>query len=224
MFQRQLEAHVAHQSTHRAAAQLPLAQRFTSDDVHDLVAVDFITFVINHNDAVAVTVQSNTQIGFFRDYARLQRTNIGRADFFIDVHAVRFTANRNDVSTQLAQYIWRNVVRCAVSAVHHNFKLVQAQFIRECAFAELNITTGSIDNTTGFTQFGRIHAGDCFFHLRFNCFFNCIRQFGPVDGEEFNPVVIKWVVRSGDNNPGFSTESTRQISNGRCWHGAGERS
>ncbi len=218
LFQRQLEAHVAHQRTYRTTTQLSLTQGFTGDDVHDLIAIDLIAFVVNHNNAVAIAVQRNTQIGFFRNHARLQGTDVSGADFFIDVHTVWLTANGNHVCTQLTQYIWCNVVRCTVSAIHHNFKLTQTQFVREGAFAKLDIATGSINDTGSFTQFSRVHAGDRFFHFGFDSFFNRIRQFGPIDGEEFNPIVIEWVVRSGDNNPGLSTESTRQISNGRCWH------
>ncbi len=173
---------------------MPLTQRFTGDDIHDLVTVDLIAFVVDHDHAVAVTVQRDTQIGFFRDHARLQGADVGSADFFIDVNAVWLTTDGNNIGAQLTQYVWRNVIRRTVSAIHHNFKLAQAQFIREGAFAKLDIATGGIDNTGGFTQFSRVHTGDCFFHLGFYGFFNRIRQFGAVDREKFDPVVIVRVV------------------------------
>ncbi len=179
--------------------------------------------MVDHDHAVSVAIQRDTQIGFFCDHTRLQGTDVGSADLFIDVNAVWLTTNGDNIGAQLTQYIWRNVIRRTISAIHHNFKLAQAQFIREGAFAKLDIATGGIDDTGGFTQLSRIHAGDRFFHLGFYGLFNRIRQFGAVDREKFDPVVIVRVVRSGDNDPGFRTESTRQISNGRCWHWASER-
>ncbi|MNN45742.1 hypothetical protein D3C81_1600900 [compost metagenome] len=77
--------------------------------------------MVHHDHAVAITIQRNTQIGFFCNHARLQRTNVGRTHFFIDVDAIRLTANRNDICAQFTEYIWRNVIRRAVRTIHHDF-------------------------------------------------------------------------------------------------------
>ncbi|MPN39441.1 hypothetical protein SDC9_186969 [bioreactor metagenome] len=126
LFQRQLEAHVAHQRTYRTTTQLSLTQGFTGDDIHDLIAIDFIAFMVNHDHAVTVAIQRDTQIGFFREHAGLQGTHIGGTDFFVNIHAIGLTANGNHFRTQFTQHVRRNVVGCPVSAIHHNFKFVQA--------------------------------------------------------------------------------------------------
>src|SRR5690606_15424910 len=69
LLQRQLKTHVAHQRTYRATAKLALTQSFTGDDIEDLIAIDLITFVIHHDDAVAITVERNPQVGFFSQNA-----------------------------------------------------------------------------------------------------------------------------------------------------------
>jgi outer membrane autotransporter protein len=38
---------------------------------YGLGAVDLVTFVVDHDDAIAVAIQRNTQIGFFRQHASL---------------------------------------------------------------------------------------------------------------------------------------------------------
>jgi hypothetical protein len=97
----------------------------TGNDIEDLVTIDFVAFVVHHNDPIAIAIVGNTQIGFFRQHARLQGTNVRRPDLFIDVEAIRLTAHRDNLSAQLAENIRRNVIGRAVSAVDHHFKALR---------------------------------------------------------------------------------------------------
>ncbi|MNY48455.1 hypothetical protein D3C86_1837920 [compost metagenome] len=106
----------------------------------------------------------------------------------------------------------------AVGAVHHDFQAFQAQFAREGAFTEFDVTAGGIDDPARFTQFGRFYAGQRFFHFGFNGFFHMVRQLRAINGEEFNAVVVKRVMRSRDYNTGFRTEGTCQIGYRRRRH------
>ncbi len=218
LFQRQLQTHIAHQSAHRATAQLPLTQAFTRNDVEDLIAIDLVTFVINHDHTVTIAIQGNTQIGLFSQDTRLQGTHVCRANFFVDVQTVRLAADSDHFRTQLAEHIRRNVVSRTVGTVHHNFEVCQAQLIRESAFAEFNVAACGIDNTVCFTQLSGVNTGDLFFHFRFNRLFHVIRQFGAVDGEEFDTVVIERVMGSGNDDARFRTEGACQIGNSRSRH------
>ncbi len=223
LFKRHFQAHITHQRADSTAAQLPLTQRFASNNVHDLVAVDLITLMVNHDDAVTVAVQRDAHVGFLGQHARLQSAHIGRAHFFVNVHTVRLAADSNHGRTQLTQHVRGDVVGGAVGAVDHHFQAIQAQFVREGAFAELNVATRSVDDAAGFTQLSGVHAGDLFFHFGFNGLFYVIRQLGAVDREELDAVIIKRVVRGGDNDTGFGTEGTGQIGYRRSRHRAGER-
>ncbi|MNP56778.1 hypothetical protein D3C76_1515310 [compost metagenome] len=107
--------------------------------------------MIDHDDAVAIAVIRNPQIGFFCEHAGLQRTNVGCTDLFINVQAIRFAADRNDFGTQFAKYIRCDVVGRAIGTIDHNFQMAQTQLVRERAFTEFNITACSIDNAAGFT-------------------------------------------------------------------------
>ncbi|CNT63955.1 Uncharacterised protein [Salmonella enterica subsp. enterica serovar Bovismorbificans] len=223
LLERQLQPHIAHQRPHRAAAQLPLAQPFARDDIHDLIAIDFIAFMVNHDDPVAVAVKRDAEFRLLRQHARLQRAHVGRAHFFVNVDAVWLTADGDNGRAQLAQHIRRDMVGSAVGAIHNHFQAIEAQFVREGAFTELNIASGGIDDAARFPQLGGVYAGDLFFHFGFDGFFHIVRQFRTVDREEFNAVIIERVMRSRDNDTRLRAESPRQIGDGWRWHRPGKR-
>ncbi len=81
-----------------------------------------------------------------------------------------------------------------VSAIDYHLQSIEAQLVRKGAFAKLDIATGGVDDTTGFTQLGGIHAGQLFFHFGFNGFFYLIRKLGTFDREEFDAVVIERIM------------------------------
>ena len=65
LFQCQLQPHVTHQCADSTTAQLSLAQCFTGNDKQDLVTVHFLTQVIHHDQAVAVTVKCQANVRAF---------------------------------------------------------------------------------------------------------------------------------------------------------------
>ena len=152
--------------------------------------------MVNHDHPIAIAVVGNTQIGFLRQHARLQRTHVGGADLFVDVEAVRLAAHRDNLSAQLAEDIGGNVIGRTVRAVHHHFQRAEAQFVGKGAFTKFNVAPGGINDTAGFAQLCRIQAGEFFLHFGFNRLFHIIRQLGALNGEEFNTVVVERVMRS----------------------------
>ncbi len=106
--------------------------------------------MVDHNDAVAIAIIGDTQIGFFGQHARLQGAYVGCPDLFVDVEPVRLTTHRDHLSTQLAEHIRGDVIGRAMGAVDNHFERIQAQFVREGAFAEFNITPRGIHDAAGF--------------------------------------------------------------------------
>ena len=60
-----LQAKVRHQCTNHTTLEFTLRTEVRGDDVEQLIAIHFNTGMINHNDAVTVTIQRDTQIGSF---------------------------------------------------------------------------------------------------------------------------------------------------------------
>ena len=152
--------------------------------------------MVDHDHAVTVAVQRNAQVGFLCQNTRLQGTNISCPHLLVNVQTIRLAANGDDFRTQFAEDIRGDVIGRAISTVHHNFEVSQAQLIREGTFTEFDITARRINDTVRFTQLCGIYTGDLFFHFGFNGFFHVIRELGAVNGEEFNAVVVERVVRS----------------------------
>lgn len=76
----------------------------------------------------------------------------------------------------------------------HHFQRSQAQFVGKGTLTKFNVAPRRIDDTAGFAQLSRIHAGELFLHFGFNRLFDIIRQFGALNGEEFNAVVVERVM------------------------------
>ncbi|SSW74765.1 Uncharacterised protein [Klebsiella pneumoniae] len=150
--------------------------------------------MVNHNHPIAIAVVGNTQIGFFRQHARLQRPHVSGADLFVDVETVWLAAHRDNLGSQLAEDIRGDVIGRAVRAIHHHFQRSQAQFVGKGTLTKFNVAPRRIDDTAGFAQLSRIHAGELFLHFGFNRLFDIIRQFGALNGEEFNAVVVERVM------------------------------
>ena len=178
--------------------------------------------MVNHNHAIAIAVEGNTEIRFFSQHTSLERANVGSPHFGIDVYTVWLTTDSDNVRPQFAQHVRRDVISRTVCTIHHNLQFTEAKFVRERGFAKLDIATRGINDTAGFTQFCRINAADLLFHFRFDGLFYRIRQFGAVDREEFNAIIVERVMRCRYHNSGLCAEGTRQISHGRCWHRTSE--
>jgi hypothetical protein len=59
----------------------------TGNDIEDLVAIDLVAFVVDHNDPVAIAIQAIPRSAFCQ-HARLQGTNVRRPDLFVDVETI----------------------------------------------------------------------------------------------------------------------------------------
>src|SRR5690606_9968031 len=70
--QRYLQAEIAHQGTDHGAAQGPLLLPLAGDDEEDLVAIDYLAILVDHDDPVAVAVEGHADVGALGPHALLQ--------------------------------------------------------------------------------------------------------------------------------------------------------
>ena len=100
----QLQAHVGHQGTDYAALEATVAQGIAGDDVEDLVPVDDVASAVYHHQAIAVTVEGNTEIGLALQHLGGQRLRCGGAHPIVDVEAIRAATDGNHLGAQLAEH------------------------------------------------------------------------------------------------------------------------
>ena len=146
-----LKTQIAHQRTNHSTLQAALRAGMTGNNEQQLIAINQLTGVVDHHDAVTITIKGNAQIRFFSQHALTQRFGLGRADTVINVKTIRLRTHGNNRSAQLAEHGGSNLVGGSMSAIQHNFQPAQVQRIRR-AFAEFDITASGVINTLCFAQ------------------------------------------------------------------------
>src|SRR5262245_29115521 len=87
------------------------------DNRHELVAVDDVALFVHDHDAVGIAVESDTDIGaHLVDFAD-QVVRRGRAAIPVDVEAVRFYADPDDLGAEFPQRLGRHLVSGPIGAV-----------------------------------------------------------------------------------------------------------
>ncbi len=87
------------------------------EDGDDEVAVDEVAVGVDGQHAVAVAVEGEAQVEPVGAHERLQRPDVRRPAAVVDVAAVRFGAQHDDVGAALGQAERRRLVHRAVGAV-----------------------------------------------------------------------------------------------------------
>ncbi|MNN18012.1 hypothetical protein D3C81_1312140 [compost metagenome] len=87
--QGQFQPQVTHQGSDHAALQLVALMQITGNDEQQLVAIDHRTRVVDHLNAIAITIEGDTQISMLSHDGSLQRPHVGRTAIVVDVQPVR---------------------------------------------------------------------------------------------------------------------------------------
>ncbi len=180
-------------SSECAAAQLLPAQP-SRDDIHDLIAIDFITFMVNHDDPVAVAVKRDAEVRLLRP-TRAPATRRSRP-LFVNADAVCPQPMRDNGRAQLAQHIWRDMAPLAQFTT--TFRPLRLKLSGRCLYR------------TQYSVQRRRRCGTALpssaestqvisFPFRLRWLLHIVRQFRAVD-REFNAVIIERVMRSRDND------------------------
>ena len=105
-----------------------------------------------------------------------------------------------------------------MGTIDHNAQSVQSDPIGNRRFTKLDVASCRILNTHGLAQPVRSHRRQRLVNHGFNALFQCIRKLGARCGEKLDAIIGKGVMRGRDDNTGFGTEGSRQISNARRGH------
>ncbi|MNV61304.1 hypothetical protein D3C71_1538070 [compost metagenome] len=142
--QSQLKAQVTHQSTDHATLQLAPLMQITSNDKQQLVTVDDSAGMIDHQNAITITIEGDTQVCVLSQDSSLQLPHMRRTAVVVDVQTVGLRGQHHDLGTQLTEYARRNLVGRAMGAVDNDFQTRKTGTGRHAAFAKFNVTAGGV--------------------------------------------------------------------------------
>src|SRR6266513_1920201 len=181
------------------------------DSVEQLVAVIRTPGSVDDQDAVAVAVQCNSQVGSLIFHLGDQGLGRGGAKSLIDIETVGPDADRDDVGAQLMEHVGRDVVGRAMRAVDDDLHAFQVELGREGRLAELDVAPAGIVDAPRASQAGGLVAAHWPLHLRFDRRLGAVGQLEAVAGEELDAVVGVRIVRRADDYAGREPQRAREV-------------
>src|SRR5438034_973653 len=197
---RLLEGVIRHQGAGDAGQRF-FRRAMLGDGVKQLVAVISAPRIIDDQDAVAVAVQSDPQIGGLIFHLAYQAVGRSGARSLVDIEAVGLDADRDDVGAELMENVRRDVVGRAMRAVDDDLHALQVELRREGGFAELDIAPAGIVDAARASQPGGLIAAHRPRHLFLDRRFGAVGQLEAVARKELDAVIGIRVVISASHNP-----------------------
>src|SRR6202035_3281318 len=90
----------------------------TGNDIENLIAIYDPAQVIDHDQAITITIEGESDVRADTWDRKLQQVRRSRPAAVVDVAAVRRTTDGHDLRTQVSQHSRPNLVRSTVGAIH----------------------------------------------------------------------------------------------------------
>ncbi len=199
----------------------PLAAQDCAITANQLVAVDHLAALIDHDQPVRIAVERNADMGAAVAHDRLQLIGMHRTAIAVDIGAVRLDADRNDIGAQLPEHGRRHLVGSAVGAVDHHLQALEAHALGEARLHELDVATRRVVDALGAAELGRsgqalrkIVVGEAGLDFRLNL----VVELEAVGTEQLDAVVLIRIVRGGDHDAEIGAHRARQHADRRRRH------
>src|SRR5690606_26337675 len=131
--QRLLQPKIAHDraddGVDRHAGLAPRAR----EDEQQLVAIDDLALVIDHDQAITVAIQRDAEIGLVLEDRGLHMPGMRRAALFVDIETVRRRADADHLGAEFAEYARGNMVGRAMRTVDDDAKALEVKAERDRA-------------------------------------------------------------------------------------------
>ena len=137
--QRELEPQVAHDRADDGAAQAARLAAVARENVDELIAVDEIAALVDHDDAIAVAVEREADVRPHAGDRELQQIGSRRPAAVVDVAAVRRAADRHDVGAEIGHDARSDFVRSAVRRIDDDLEVLEAHARGNRGLAELHV-------------------------------------------------------------------------------------
>lgn len=199
-----LEAEVGHGSGDDAIAlELALGFEEARDGEEHAIPIDDFTGGGDEEGAVGVAIEGHTELGFFRDDARLQTREMQGAAIGVDIAAVRRSAHGEDFGAEGAEQFRAEFIGRAVGAIEHDAEIGEFRAGNEAAAEETEV--GGVEGFIGSKARGMLRGGfgDELENFGFDEFLDGVGELHAGVGEKFDAIVVERIVRGGDDHAGF---------------------
>src|SRR3569832_630970 len=109
------------------------------DHGEELIAVDQMAALIDQDHTIGIAVERNADIDAQFAHLAAQRFRRRGAAFLVDVEAVGFDADGDDVGAELPQRFGRHLVGGAVGAIDNDTQAFEAKLARQRALGEFDV-------------------------------------------------------------------------------------
>ena len=217
-----LETEIRHHRRHDAAAiQLTVAMPSRCDERHDLVAVQLAPLLVDGNEAIAIPIERDADVGAMFNNLLAEEFRMGRATLFIDVEAVRLNAKRHHFRAQFPKHRRRHAIGRAMGAIDDDLQPVEPQAARQCAFDEFDVTAGRILEPLGTAEPGRRgELETAVVHQVFDLRLVRVGELVAVGAKQLDTVIFERVVRRRNDDAEIGPQGPRQHGHRRCRHRA----
>ena len=219
------QGHVAHGGCHKQIArQFAPGHHGLGAHGHKLVAVNDVAVFVHNNEAVSIAVQRKAHVGPHLAHLGRHHFGIERAAVLVDVGAVRACADAENFGSQFFKSQRGNFVAGAVGAVNHNAQARKRQLGRETAFGVNNIAPPGVFNLGGAANAARFRIGPFIVRIQHHGRYFVFGQVGElvtIGIKKFDAVVVKGVVRGGNNHPKVGPHAAGKEGYGRSGQRAG---
>ena len=176
--QRLLETEIAHEGPDDAAGHATAPPVIERDDVEKLIPVVHPALGVDHHQPVAVAVEREPYVGVMLDHRRLQILGMRGADVCVDIQAIGLVADRDHLRSQLMKDGWSDVIRRAVSTIHHHLQPLEVELVREGALAEFDVAPGRVVDAVRLPELRRCDAGNRLAHAALDRVLDLIGKLG----------------------------------------------
>ena len=203
------------------AVQTILGGPVTSDQGHDLVAVDHLAALVADHHPVRVAVEGYADVGAILLHRPDHGLGVGRPAFFVDIHAVGRNPHRNDLGAEFIEGHRRDLIRCAIGAIDHDPQTRQIQAAGKGRLGDFHIARLAVIDPGHPTQVSRLGEAlmEALIHQGLNFQFPLIRQFVAAGAEQLDPVVGEGVVRGRNHHAEISAQGPGHHGHARGRHG-----
>ena len=204
----------------RIVKQASLLFHVFSANIHNAVAVYYISLIVHSNTAVRITVIGKTGIAALLCYKFLKVFNMGRAAVCVDVQAIGLIVYHKGLSAQSVKYILCNGRSASVGTVQCHLPVFKGTCCNRDQISDIAVSSGckihSTSNHIPLCKRKLLHLPvQIALNLRNHCFFQLLSLF--ID--DLNAVVIIRIVTGRNHDAAVKALCAHHIGNAwsRCY-------
>ncbi len=192
--QRHFEPEIAHHGSHHRTLQRSGALARCRDDVDELVAIDDAAETVDHDEAVAITIERDARGRAHTRHGELQQAGRGRTAAVIDVAAIRRAADGNDFGAEIRERARHHLVTRAVRAIDHQLHSFERHALGQRLDAEVLVVAARLVDARGAPEIHRRTRDRAAVELRLDGFFDLVGELAALGVEKLDAVVVVEIV------------------------------